>query len=237
MPGYVVAEDEVESRREEGDTASVRTAIDGSRGSEVLEQRVVRFAPGRSRPRRLEGRQEILYVVSGGGTVQLGGARHGLEPDAGVFVLAWEEYEIENPGPEPLVVVSVLAPAELRAERRCITVRFADREELRADEKRTFRLLVAEDAGCRDVTQFVGIVEPCRAPDHSHPYDEVGYIVEGVGIAHVGGRQTAIGPGSCFHLPPQSVHCIENTGPGLMRIMGVFHPAGSPRERSYDAAA
>jgi hypothetical protein len=32
------------------------------------------------------------------------------------------------------------------------------------------------------------------------------------------------------------VHCIENTGPGVMRILGVFHPSGSPRQRSYDAA-
>ena len=38
-----------------------------------------------------------------------------------------------------------------------------------------------------DATQFVGIVEPCRAPDHSHTYDEVGYIVDGRGIrAHRG---------------------------------------------------
>ena len=33
-----------------------------------------------------------------------------------------------------------------------------------------------------DATQFVGIVEPCRAPDHSHTYDEVGYIVDRRGI-------------------------------------------------------
>ena len=38
------------------------------------------------------------------------------------------------------------------------------------------------------------------------------------------------------YLPPGCVHCIENTGPGVMRIMGVFHPAGSPMQRSYDAA-
>ena len=30
----------------------------------------------------------------------------------------------------------------------------------------------------------------------------------------------------------QEVHCIENTGPGLMRIMGVFYPSGSPKQRS-----
>ena len=63
-----------------------------------------------------------------------------------------------------------------------VIVRFADRPELRADAKRTFRYLVNQEAGCMDATQFVGIVEPCRAPDHSHTYDEVGYIVDGRGI-------------------------------------------------------
>jgi hypothetical protein len=32
------------------------------------------------------------------------------------------------------------------------------------------------------------------------------------------------------------VHCIENTGPGVMRILGVFHPSGDPASRAYDAA-
>ena len=84
---------------------------------------------------------------------------------------------------------------------------------------------------------FIGIVEPCRAPDHSHPYDEVGgHIVEGHGIAHIAGEQVPLQAGPLLYLPPGCVHCIENTGPGVMRIMGVFHPAGSPKQRTYDAA-
>jgi mannose-6-phosphate isomerase-like protein (cupin superfamily) len=78
--------------------------------------------------------------------------------------------------------------------------------------------------------------EPCRAPDHSHGYDEVGYIVEGQGFAHIEGERLPLAPGSCFHLPPLQVHCIENTGPGVMRILGVFHPSGDPASREYDAA-
>jgi mannose-6-phosphate isomerase-like protein (cupin superfamily) len=101
---------------------------------------------------------------------------------------------------------------------------------------RSFRYLVNQDAGCREMTQFVGVVEPFRAPDHSHTYDEVGYILEGHGYAHVDGESIPIGPGSCFHLPPEKVHCIENSGPGPMRILGVFHPSGDPASRSYDAA-
>jgi mannose-6-phosphate isomerase-like protein (cupin superfamily) len=178
---------------------------------------------------RLEGttgdRQEILYVLSG--LLHLDGDEHRLEPDVGVLLLPGEEYALDG----NLRWVSVVAPVEGEIERERVVSRFADREEERADAKRTFRILHQGE-----LTQFIGIVEPCRAPDHSHPYDEVGYIVEGEGVAHIAGEQVPLQAGSCFYLPPGCVHCIENTGPGVMRIMGVFHPAGSPRQRSYDAA-
>ena len=172
-------------------------------------------------------RQEILYVLTGSGTLELAGESHPLEPDSGVLLLPGEGYSIVG----DLRLVSVTAPAEEEIERERVVSRFADRDEERADEKRTFRVLHQGE-----LTQFIGIVEPCRAPDHSHPYDEVGYIVEGDGMAHIGGAEVPLHAGSCFYLPPGCVHCIENTGPGVMRIMGVFHPAGSPRQRSYDAA-
>jgi mannose-6-phosphate isomerase-like protein (cupin superfamily) len=238
VSGYVTHESEVEATQEEGDTASVRLTIGRGEGAERLEQRVIHFAAGRSQPRSPGAdKQEILYVVSGSGTLHVDGAAHALEPDTGVFVAAGESWGVENAGPEDLVLVSVTAPQEQEPNgARRVTVHFEDQPELRADAKRTFRYLINQDAGCLDVTQFVGIVQPCRAPDHSHSYDEVGYIVEGEGIAHVGGRETRIAAGSCFYLPPEHVHCIENDGAGVMRIMGVFHPSGDPASRSYDEA-
>lgn len=235
---YVVAAGDVVGERRPGDTALVTTTIGREQGCERLEQRLIRFAPGRSEERRLEGLDDVLYVVSGHGILLLDGQAHPLEPETGAFVAAGETAAVENPGPEDLVVVSVLAPAspEGPGPARRVTVAFDGQEELRADDKRTFRYLVNQDAGCREVTQFVGIVEPCRAPDHSHHYDEVGYIVEGTGFAHVNGQAIPITAGSCFHLPPGYVHCIENSGPGVMRILGVFHPSGDPASRSYDAA-
>jgi len=172
-------------------------------------------------------RQEILYVLTGSGTLELAGEQHEREPHSGVLLLPGEEYAIVG----DLRLVIVDAPVEGEIERERVVSRFAHRDEERADAKRTFRVLHQGE-----LTQFIGIVEPCRAPDHSHPYDEVGYIVEGTGIAHIGGEQVPLQAGSCFYLPPGCVHCIENTGPGVMRIMGVFHPAGSPKQRSYDAA-
>jgi mannose-6-phosphate isomerase-like protein (cupin superfamily) len=237
-PAFVVAESDVEGRRADGDTVLEKLVLDEASGCELLAQRVLRFGPGRSLERGEEGRDEVLYAVSGSGTLELDGEPHPLGPDTGAYVRAGERWAVANEGPDDLLVVAVSAPAggEEQPERR-VTVRFAERPEQRADAKRTFRTIVDADSGCLDVTQFVGIVEPCRAPDHSHSYDEVGYILEGEGLAHVGGESVAIGPGSCFHLPPEQVHCIENVGPGTMRILGVFHPSGSPASRSYDEAA
>jgi mannose-6-phosphate isomerase-like protein (cupin superfamily) len=233
---FVVDEAEVEAVRDEGDTASVRVTFDASNGCERLEQRVIRFAPGRSREQTLTDKQEVLYVIAGSGQLDRAGETHELEPETGVFIAPGETYAIDNQGPGELLVLSVVAPEdrETASGERKVTVRFADQPELPASSERTFRYLVNEDAGCFDVTQFLGIVQPSKAPIHSHPYDEVGYIVEGEGMAHVGGESTPIRAGSCFHLPPGELHCIENSGTGVMRILGVFHPSGSPASRTYD---
>ena len=180
-------------------------------------------------------RRWLLYAVSGSGALELDGEPHDLQAESGAYVRAGETYVIDNPGPDELLIVSTSVPvAQVYRSPREVIVRFADRPELRADAKRTFRYLVNQDAGCMDATQFVGIVDPCRAPDHSHSYDEVGYIVEGEGFAHIEGESIPLHSGSCFHLPPEQVHCIENTGPGVMRILGVFHPSGDPASRAYE---
>jgi mannose-6-phosphate isomerase-like protein (cupin superfamily) len=232
---FVVDETDVEPARAEGDTASVRVTFDAATGCERLEQRVIDFAPGRSGERGEEDRQEVLYVISGAGKLHLDGDVHALEPNTGVFIAAGERYAIDIAGPDPLRVVSVTAPdtGNGQRDRRRVTVRFDDQPELEASEERSFRYLVSEDAGCHDITQFLGIVQPSKAPFHSHSYDEVGYIVRGVGVAHVGGRSIPLRAGSCFHLPPDEVHCIENSGSGPMQILGVFHPSGSPANRAY----
>lgn len=232
---FVVAADGVEGRRAEGDTAFEKIVLGGHTGSQRLEQRVTRFGAGLSLPRKEEERDELLYVVSGTGTLELEGERYDLEPDCGVYVRARETWAIDNPGPEELLIVSTTVPVEqVYRPPREVIVRYADRPELRADDNRTFRYLVNQDAGCMDATQFIGIVQPCRAPDHSHSYDELGYIVEGEGFAHIEGESIPLRAGSSFHLPPEQVHCIENTGPGVMRILGVFHPSGDPASRAYE---
>ena len=214
-----------------------RVTIDASHGCRLLEQRVARFAPGRSEPRSTGERQEVLYVAAGRGSLHLDGRAYPLEPDTGAFVVAGESYAIENDGPDDLELVAVAAPQLVgheAGERR--TVRFREQPKLPAGKDREFRFLVDKDVGCRDVTQFVGLIPPGRAPTHSHTYDEVVYVVEGQGVLHLGGKQTPIGAGTCMHLPPLVEHCLENTGANKMRVLGVFYPQGDPASRAYEAA-
>jgi len=224
----VVHPDEVEPRRE--GSAEVRTTFDDRNGCERLEQRIVHHAAGRTEIPARDGTQDVMYVVTGRGRLELRGEQHPLEPGMGVFIPAGEAYFVEVD--EPLELLSVLSEGS-GGEARKVTVRFEDQPELEASEERSFRYLINEEAGCEDVTQFLGIVQPSKAPFHSHPYDEVGYIVSGEGIAHIEGREMPLRAGSCFHLAPGEIHCIENSGPGEMRILGVFHPSGSPANRSY----
>ena len=237
MATYVLAQDELEEQRVGGDTASVRQAFDASRGSEILEQWIVHYAPGRSHPVETGDRIAVLYVVSGSGDIHVGGAAHHVEPATGVYIAAGESYEVENPGPDELLVVLVTAPStgngSPSAERRA--VREADQPTLTASGDREFRYLVTDEVGCRDVTQFRGDIAPGRAPDHSHVYNEVIYVLDGEGALHTEGEDAPVAAGSCIHLPAYLMHSLENSGDSTMRIVAVFHPAGDPASRAYEA--
>jgi mannose-6-phosphate isomerase-like protein (cupin superfamily) len=238
MPGYVIDESAVAARATTGDTVSTRIAIDASCGCEQLEQRVIRFAPGRSQERLLEDHQEVMYVAEGNGTITVNGEPHALEPDTGVYLTPGDRYSVENPGPGELLAVSVAAPHEQGGNGdHGVVVRYAERPVLPAKPNREFRFLVDRDMGCRDVTQFVGVIPPGRAPDHSHTYDEVVYVIEGEGIVHLPDGDTPIGAGSCIHLPPLVEHSLENTGANNMRVLGVFYPQGDPASRAHEAQA
>ena len=224
-------ESSAEVRQIDGDTATTRVTIGPGFGCDALEQRVIRFGLGLSKPHGGGSREELLFAVSGVGTVTVGGTRHELGPETGILVAPGERYEVENQGPEELVLVSVLAlepDAEdaSGAERRA--VRLADQRPYPAGKDREFRYVANEDVGCRTVTQFVGSIPPGRAKPHYHTYEEVAYILEGEGVLHIGGESSTVRAGSCIHFPPREPHILENVGTGTLRVLGVFHPAGDP---------
>ena len=111
--------------------------------------------------------------------------------------------------------------------------RLADQEAQAATTDREFRIVADPATGLRSATHFVGYIPTKRAPDHFHTYDEVIYVLDGEGMFRAEGAQQPLGPGSCIELPARTVHCLENTGEDVMRVVAVFRPAGSPAAAYY----
>jgi mannose-6-phosphate isomerase-like protein (cupin superfamily) len=200
--------------------------------SPVLVQQVELLPAGARAARAIEGRSEILFVAAGDGVLRLGGEEYELRPEVAAFLAVGDRVELEA-GVEALELVVVRTPGnETRSPGDPVVAWLGDAEAEDAGIGREFRLLVGPEHGCRSVTQFVGYVPPGRASMHNHPYDEVAYIVEGRGILHWhGGESVPVGPGSCIHFPRLVFHTLENVGDSTLRIMGVFHPPGSPADR------
>src|SRR5205085_3629681 len=131
---------------------------------------------------------------------------------------------VRIPDPEP--------PSDGAAARQVVR-RLAEQEAHDGTIDREFRIVADPDSGLRSATHFVGYIPPARAPEHFHAYDEVVYVLDGEGVLHAGELHEALRPGSCIQLPARTVHSLENTGPGTMRIEAVFRPAGSPAAAYY----
>jgi mannose-6-phosphate isomerase-like protein (cupin superfamily) len=193
-----------------------------------FEQRLLRF-DGPSEERRDADRDEVLYVLEGSAVATVGGEEEQLEPGTGIFVARGTPWQVESA--DGLKVLSVLVEEPLPAAAAHAVI--AGGERGTATAGREFTLLARPENGCASVTQFVGYIPPGRAPDHFHRYDEVVYVLAGEGAFHVDGESAPLRAGSCVHLPARLVHCLENHGPGEMRVLGVFRPAGSPAEAYY----
>ena len=208
-----------------------QTLHDASSGCPHLWQRVVRLAPAQRWDGEPGDGDETLFVLTGGGLLVMGGAGHDVEPEAAAHVPAGVAYTLESGG-EELAFVVVRAPGP-GGEGGGAVLRLGDQEDQAATADRQFRLLADPRVGCVGVTQFVGEIPVGRAPDHYHHYDEVIYVLEGTGVLHLGDRHDPVGPGAAIHLNARQVHSLENSGPGPMRVLGVFRPAGSPSEAYY----
>ena len=174
------------------------------------------------------------------------GHSYDIDRDTGIYLRPGETLALNNSGPDPIVLVSSQCPDPdhepefVAAVTSPISdsrvppplVRLADRP-AQPTADRWYRVLVDEEIGSTQVTQFVGSIPPGRAPDHFHNYEEVLFILKGTGRMWAGETNTPVASGSCIYLPKGQVHCVENTGKDELRLLGVFYPAGSPSVR-YD---
>jgi mannose-6-phosphate isomerase-like protein (cupin superfamily) len=196
----------------------------------AFDQRLLRFEAA-SRERVEVADDEVLYVLGGHGRATFGSDGWALAPGTAAYVRRGTPWRVEEAA--GLELLSVLVRNPLPAPSTHAVIDLDARDADAATAGRMFRLLAEPGIGCASVTQFVGYIPVVRAPDHYHRYDEVVYVLEGQGELHVDGESAPLRPGTAVHLPAGLVHCLENTGPGEMQVLGVFRPAGSPAEAYY----
>lgn len=210
--------------------------VSKAHGAEAISLRILEFAPGASPNLRNREYDEVLYLLEGSCTIFIDGSAYEVGPETGIYLRPGQTLSVNNTGPDLVRFVSCQSPRldqPVRSEVSPI-VKLSDRRALPTAD-RWYRVLVDDEVGSEQVTQFVGSIPPGRAPDHFHEYEEVLFILRGQGRMWAGETNTPIAPGSCIYLPKRQLHCVENTGEGELRLLGVFYPAGSPAVR-YEAA-
>jgi mannose-6-phosphate isomerase-like protein (cupin superfamily) len=221
-----------------------RVPIGSRTGARRIAQTVSRFGAGLSLGWVNPESEEVHYVVSGEGECYIDGFSFPLEPGTGVFVPKGAEFAVENRSASELTLVSVTCPEEtgrkLSEPARTVpltsyqaplrVVHEKERQETPSGE-RAYRILVDQELGCQQVTQFVASIPRSKVPLHSHPYEGAIYVLEGEGTLWVGDQQARFGPGTSIYLPPGASHGVENRSSHRARLLGVIHPPGSPADR------
>jgi mannose-6-phosphate isomerase-like protein (cupin superfamily) len=197
---------------------------------------------------------ELWFVTSGSGALEAGGRAAAVGPEHGIALPPGAAYRlIADPAPRHsgVLVIDMVTLPGLSADSGADVPQVTDLRDCAAEVTgdRRFRVLFGPGTGYPAATQFVGDIPPGRAPDHRHAYDEVVLVLAGEGVVHLvadepdgevrlalagqdavclGAATYPLRPGSCLHLPPGQRHCLENTGTSVLRVLGVFHPGGSP---------
>lgn len=177
---------------------------------------------------------ELWFVIAGSGRLEsaVTGAT-AVGPGTGLWLPPGAGYRLHADGPDPLRLDTVALPAGPAGDDAphqepapLVSELSGCPAEVTGD--RRFRVLFGPGQGCEAATQFVGEIPPGRAPEHTHTYDELVLVLAGEGVLHSGGGDRPLAPGTSLHLRPGQPHCLENTGTSTLRVLGVFHPGGSP---------
>ena len=188
-------------------------------GAEAISLRILEFGPGVSPGLRNRECDEVLYLLEDfdderSCTVFIDGDSYEVSSQTGIYLRPGQTLSVENPGPDTVRFVSSQCPEEaftgtvdtrLDHPARALSapiVRLSDRRALPTAD-RWYRVLVDDEIGSEQVTQFVGSIPPGRAPDHFHEYEEVLFILRGRGT-NVGGRNKHSDRTGFMHLPSQT---------------------------------
>lgn len=68
-------------------------------------------------------------------------------------------------------------------------------------------------------------IEPgTEFPEHSHPHEQMGYVIEGEAEFKIGNEKAVIKTGDIFHVPSNVPHCAKVVGGKRLVELDIFHP-------------
>ena len=149
-------------------TLEVWDQIGRASGAEAISLRILEFGPGRSAALRNHEFDEVIYVHEGDCTIFIDDAAYEVGPETGVYLRPGQTLIVENVGTDVVRFVSSQCPKETSSKpsEQPPIVKLSDRRALPTAD-RWYRVLVDDEIGSEQVTQFVGSIPPGRAPDHS----------------------------------------------------------------------
>ena len=83
-----------------------------------------------------------------------------------------------------------------------------------------------EETGGQLTAMVMTIPPGMGPPPHSHPGGESVYVLEGQVRYHVAGETHEGGPGTFFHVPPETDENFEPAGDETIRLLVLYTPGG-----------
>ncbi|GEQ98312.1 hypothetical protein JCM17844_19490 [Iodidimonas gelatinilytica] len=216
----------------------IRPVIAGRDGARFLSQFLLQPGPD-AQALTVEGSEMVLFLNQGSAHITIGGKIFKAGPQTGFYVRPGEGFHARSLSDTPIELSCVICPTgpeptpldtmpdifDDRIPQRMMAMDPAKRQTM-AD--RFYQVLVGEDMGSKQVTQFIGEIPRSRAAAHRHLYEEAITILSGEGFMWTENARAAVKPGDVIFLPKKQLHSLECTSESGMRLMGAFYPAGSP---------
>jgi quercetin dioxygenase-like cupin family protein len=78
--------------------------------------------------------------------------------------------------------------------------------------------------GGREAVTAVAELQPgASAPRHTHPGEEIGYVLDGTVVVELEGKPAmTLGAGQTFFIPAGAVHGARNNGSAVARILATY---------------
>ena len=86
--------------------------------------------------------------------------------------------------------------------------------------------------GSRIMFSFVRLAPGAVMPDHNHPHEQLGYVLEGTMVLNLAGDERTLQPGDAYTIPGGVTHRAVG-GPDGCLVLDAFNP---PREEYLERA-